>query len=140
MSTDPRELDSGGIAGPGGPHTAGGVVVDARRAVLPDATMVTTIDDPHGQHPAPLAAMSIAGRVNKSTDRVDIVFILNPDAAAAIITELIALGGRDIAARRAAALRDGVDATDLVADGWGAQLRIALDDRQERLAADGHTG
>lgn len=128
MTTDPRDLHGGGIAGPGGPRDEGGVIIDAERAVLPDGVTVSTIDD----HELPLAALVIEGRVNKSRDRVRLAFILNPDAAAALITELVALGSRDLDMRRAGGL--GGD----VPGGFGAQLRVALDDRMAKLQAEGH--
>jgi hypothetical protein len=87
-SSDPRVLRSGGIAGPGGPHDRGAVVVDTTNAVLLDHCDVALVDG------AGIVAMSLAGRINRSADRAKVLFLFDTDGAAAIITELLGLMGR----------------------------------------------
>lgn len=87
MTTDPRKIP-GGIAGPGGPHDRGGVVIDTRHAVLLETVDVSTLDE------ANAIAMSLGGRINRSKDRANVLFLFGTDGAAAIVTELIALMGR----------------------------------------------
>ena len=110
--TDPREL-GGDIVGPGGPHDEGGVLVDTRRAVMLDDVTVSTVDSNQGS----IIAMLLGGRINKSTDRASVLFLMPLDGAAAIITEFMALSAR-------AGAQD--------------QLMDAVDRRLDRLMEDGH--
>ena len=122
--TDPREL-GGDIAGPGGPHDRNAVVVNTERALLPDTLTVACFEQPlRPGLTQPLLAMVIEGRVNQTRDRARLMFILDPDAAAAIVTEIIGAASRDLEGRRS---------TGDVADGFGAQFRVALDERREAL-------
>lgn len=91
--TDPRKIQ-GSIAGPGGPHDMGGVILDARNAIILETVDVSTIDPDHGGRGQSALAMLLGGRVNQTQDRVNVLFILGTDGAAAIVTELIALYGR----------------------------------------------
>lgn len=92
----PTEL-GGRIAGPGGPQDRNGVVLDLTDAVLLDSTVVTLVEGRRtgGDVPGePLVALELTGRVNKSTDRADVLFLMDADGAAAIVTELLGLAGR----------------------------------------------
>lgn len=119
--TDPREL-GGDIAGPGGPRDRGQVVIDATRALLLHGMTVAAVDhtDP------PLIAAVLEGRVNKTPDTARVLLLLNPDAAAAIVSEIIMVASRDIDMRRP-------DGDGAVGAGFGAQFRVALDARTEAL-------
>jgi hypothetical protein len=87
---DPRKA-GGTIAGPGGPHDRDSVIIDSTNAVLLDHTNVCQMETNTGEH---IIAMALSGRINKTPERTEIVYLLGADGAAAIITELIALGGR----------------------------------------------
>lgn len=95
MSDDPRKL-GGGISGHGGPYDENAVVIDVRNAVILDGSGVAIVggvrdgvlDD------KPIAALTLQGRVNKTTDRVQILFLMNEDGAAGIITQLIGVMSR----------------------------------------------
>lgn len=89
MSTDPRDL-GGSIAGPGGPHDAGSVVIDASRALLPTYTGVCMVDDSSG----PLAAVEIRGRINRTADEAAVLMVAGPDALAAWVSQLVGLAAR----------------------------------------------
>jgi hypothetical protein len=119
--TDPRDL-GGDIAGPGGPRDRGQVVMDASRAILPTGLEVCAVDDTD----PPLLAALITGRVNQSTDQVRVMVLLNADAAAAIVSEIVGCAARDIDGRRAGGPEE-------VGAGFGAQFRVALDALQEAL-------
>lgn len=82
------------MAGPGGPHDRGGVVLDARNAVILETVDVSTIDPERGGRGQSALALVLGGRVNQTKDRVQVLFILGTDGAAAIVTELIGLYGR----------------------------------------------
>lgn len=91
--TDPRRIP-GSMAGPGGPHDEGGVVLDARNAVILETVDVSTIDPDRGGRGKSALAMVLGGRINQTKDRASVLFIFGTDGAAAIATELIALAGR----------------------------------------------
>lgn len=100
-SDDPRKLH-GAIVGPGGPHDFGEMIVDTRNAVLLDYTEVCTVDE------AGAIAMLLCGKINRSTDRVEVLFLFGTDGAASIITQLIALLGRAGGAEFAAQFLDDI--------------------------------
>ncbi len=94
MATDPRPL-GGAIAGPGGPRDKNAFVIDATHGVLLDGVEVVVVEPRRGDVPQPVClAMLLSGRVNHTTDRADVLFMFDVDGAAAIVTELIALGAR----------------------------------------------
>lgn len=88
-ATDPRRL-GGGIAGPGGAHDRGGVVIDTRNAVLHQGTTVAMVD---GAEQLTIA-LELEGRVNRSSDRARVLYLLPIDGAAALISELIGVVSR----------------------------------------------
>lgn len=109
MATDPRLL-KGGIAGPGGPHDRGSVVLDAERAVLLSDVTVCSVDTAQA---AQVLAMQLSGRINHSRDQAEVLFLFDAEGAAAIVTELLALAAR----MDASGLRDLIVARiELLAD------------------------
>ena len=90
--TDPRTL-GGDIAGPGGPYDRGGVVLNTENAILLDGTTVAMLDNPSDQRR--IIGMLLDGRINRSTDRAQTMYLFDADGAAAIITELVALTKRE---------------------------------------------
>jgi hypothetical protein len=91
VNTDPRTL-GGDIAGPGGPQDENAVVIDSTNAVLLDSTVVTIMGDRKTQQP--VMCMLLEGRINKSSDRAKVLYLFDTDGAAAIISELLAMGSR----------------------------------------------
>jgi len=91
ISGDPRKT-GGDIAGPGGPQDRDAVIIDTTDAVLLDHSTVTLIETPN--HTAPVLAMLLEGRINKTTDRARNLYLMNEDGAAALVSELIALAHR----------------------------------------------
>src|SRR4051812_32163144 len=69
-TTDPREL-GGEVSGPGGPFDEGQVIVDTSRAILQDHLEVVKIDNPSDGRE--IVALLISGRINRSTDRADVL-------------------------------------------------------------------
>lgn len=86
----------------GDPHARGGVILDARNAILLDHTDVSLIDTKREGDEQLAIALLLQGRVNFSHDRAQQLYLLNEDGAAAIITELHGLmdrAGPEFAAR-----------------------------------------
>lgn len=109
-NADPTTL-GGNISGPGGPHDFGAVVIDMTDVVLLEGMHASTVDTVrNGVNQGTAIYMQLDGRVNKTTRRVRVGFMMPPDGAAAIITELMAL-----------------------ADRFGAELRNDLIDRLSQL-------
>jgi hypothetical protein len=105
-TTDPREL-GGDIAGPGDPMERNSVVFDTRQAVLLDGVVMAVM---HGETSGDVAGVLLEGRVNRSSDRARVLFIMDGDGVASLITE-----GRSLVHR---ARRGGLDAiADQVAEG-----------------------
>lgn len=86
----------GSIAGPGGPYSVGDVVIDTSNAVLLDACEVAVVGGVRGGvlDPKPITALVLRGRVNKSDRRAEVLYLLNEDGAAGIVTELVAVAQR----------------------------------------------
>jgi len=115
--TDPRDLDSEGIVGPGDPHDMDGVVVDTTNAVLMDEVVVTAVGLKRATKPDKVAlALALGGRINMSGDRATVVYLFDMDGAASIVSELSALAGR-----------------------MGPEFAEALIDRMRKLADEGLT-
>jgi hypothetical protein len=97
LKLEPRDLRliKGRISGPGGAFDIGGVVIDTEGALLPDELFVSTIDpDDAATADAPLVAMEVAGRINRTQDRARLVMLGDVDLAASFITELYGLAAR----------------------------------------------
>jgi hypothetical protein len=113
-NTDPRTL-GGDIAGPGGPHDRGAVLLDMTDCVFLDAVDVAAVDGVRDGHGAGhMVYMTLGGRVNKTDRRAQVGYMLNTDGVAALITQLLALADRtgtsavkDLARRLAELHSDG---------------------------------
>lgn len=93
--SDPRVAGGGITDVAADPFAHGSVIVDTRNAVLMDAVEVSTIDTQvAGRSAGSALALVLSGRINKSQDRARILFLFGADGAAAIVTELLALGQR----------------------------------------------
>src|SRR5688572_32604818 len=87
-SSDPRAA-GGTIAGPGGPFDTGAVLFDTRRAVLLAHTQVAKVDNPSDGRS--FFGMELAGRINRSSDRAQVLYLFDADGAAAIVSQLVGL-------------------------------------------------
>ncbi len=93
---DPRAL-GGDIAGPGGPHDLNAVVVETTDAVLLDHMTVSIMHLGRRDEPGKVehaVGLLLEGRVNKTRDRTRVLYLVNADAAAALLTELVGLASR----------------------------------------------
>lgn len=105
---DPRQL-GGSIVGPGGPFDENAVVLDTRNAVLMEHVNVSLVGAVRGGQVAerPTLAMALEGRINKSSDRAEVLYLFDEDGAAAIVSQLVGLAvriGPEFAARLMARL------------------------------------
>lgn len=91
ISGDPRKA-GGDIAGPGGPRDRDAVIIDTTDSVLLDATTVSLMETQSDQ--GVILAALMEGRINQSTERSRVLYLMNGDGAAALITELLALAYR----------------------------------------------
>jgi hypothetical protein len=90
MTTDPRKAP-GSITG-GAPHERGTATIDATNAVLLDHIHTAMVEPSiKGNPQTPVVAMSLAGRINRTEDRADIVYLFDAEAAAALCADLIGL-------------------------------------------------
>lgn len=88
--TDPRELESPTRALPDGK-------VDYLRlenAVLLDYSEFSRLDARQGEEVTRAIAVRLSGRINKSDDRADLLFLTNVDGLAALMTEALNLAHR----------------------------------------------
>lgn len=118
---DVRKQRMGEMVG-GGPD----VLLDTERAVLLrglEVCLINTLKRHHdglqrGESTSEVnLAMRLYGRVNKSQDEASILFIMDADGAAAIVTELVALAAR-----------------------IGPEFAQLFQERLETLEAEGHMG
>lgn len=95
-ATDPRRVSGGSISGPGGPYGEDDVVVDVTNAVILDACEVTIVGGVRKGvlDPKPISCLLLSGRINKTTERAHVMFLMNEDGAAGIVTQLIGLASR----------------------------------------------
>jgi hypothetical protein len=93
-TTDPRR-PGGDIAGPGGPYDRNAVVVSTRDAVLLSHATVSTVETRRGDKRETSVALLLEGRINKTADESRVLYLLNVDGVAAIITELLGVGERE---------------------------------------------
>ena len=112
-SSDPRQL-RGDMAGPGGPHDIGGVVLDTTHAIILETIDVSTIDPDRGGRGQSGIALLLGGRINQSKNRARVLFLFGTDGAANIITELLALLGR----------KTHIDPTELLDDVLGRMAKL----------------
>lgn len=92
--SDPRaaQAPNAAIDVMGDPHAKGGVMLDARSAVLLDNSEVILVDTKRDEPPSMM--LVLRGRVNYSHDRVEHAYLYGPDGAAAIVSEHLGLAGR----------------------------------------------
>lgn len=72
----------------------GDAEIDVRRAVLLDGVTVAVVGtaDPTGAGRA--LAVNLEGRLNKSVERVDVLYLTDADGAASIVAEILGLAAR----------------------------------------------
>lgn len=115
--TDPRRL-GGDITGPRGPHEKGGAIIDTINAVILDYCEVAIGEKPN-DGTGDAITLLMAGRINGSRDQARILYVMNEDGAAALVTQIEAL------VRRGAS------------DGWAVRYERAKADREAEMYADG---
>lgn len=72
----------------------GDALIDASRAVLLDHTSVAIVGAVRQTGAETVIALELAGRVNHSTERSEVLYLMNADGAAGIISELIGVAHR----------------------------------------------
>lgn len=79
-----------------GPFSLGSVVLDLNRAVLLDALQIARVDvaHPEGAGADWITALVMHGRVNGSPDRANVLFLIDTDGAASLVTEILSLAAR----------------------------------------------
>lgn len=91
---DPRGRH-GDIAGPGGPYDEHAVVVDTTNAVILDYSTVSLIGFVRGgKEDETGVGLMLEGRINRTQDRTRVLYLMNGDGAAAIVTELLGVAKR----------------------------------------------
>lgn len=115
--SDPRaaQAPNASIDVAGDPHAKGGVMLDARSAVLMDGMEVILMDTKADEPPRMF--LVLRGRVNYSHDRVEHAYMYGADGAAAIVSQHIGLASR-------AAQHD---------ERFGDEFMRSLDERMENL-------
>lgn len=102
--TDPRTLHAEGIRELLGPRCREGDTefLDAHNAILHEYTQAAPIATYTDGQTAPgeaAIALTIGGRVNKSQDHVDVLFMTNTEGAASMLAEVVKaahqIGGKD---------------------------------------------
>lgn len=81
-----EQVLGGDIAGPGGPHDKGQIVINTRGALISDHITVAAIDELDVELPT---AILIEGRINRTPHRAKVVVIVNNDGVAGFISELV---------------------------------------------------
>lgn len=98
----------------GGRHET---IFDVRKAVLLERIDVALVEPyREGKPGGPALAMMLQGRINKTQEQARILYLINEDGAAALVSEVAALASR-----------------------IGPQFRERLLDRVQALIRDGHT-
>lgn len=119
--TDVRNKNLGAILGDG-PD----VLLDMERAVLLDGMEVCLVnvasnvmDQTQRAQPSENVRLAVRldGRINKTADRASVLFVMDEDGAAAIVTEIVALASR-----------------------IGPEFAARFQQRLETLAEEGHMG
>lgn len=91
---DPRKL-GGRIAGPGGPRERNAVVIDTTDAVLLDGLTVSLMEGyTNGEPQGLMFAAQMSGRINKTVDRAEVLYLMDEDGVAAIVTEILSCASR----------------------------------------------
>lgn len=100
-SDDPRQA-GGTIAGPGGPHDRNATVLDLTNALIVSGWVVAETElHRAGQATEQAVALVIEGHINrppdqrdKPADEVEFLNLLDGEAAASLVVDLVALAGR----------------------------------------------
>lgn len=91
---NPRKL-GGSIHSFGGPRERGASLLDLTDVVLMESMEICTVDNVRrGLLQEQAIFMTLKGRINKTTDYVNVGFIFGPDGGAALISEILALADR----------------------------------------------
>jgi hypothetical protein len=69
-------------------------LIDTTDAILLDETHVAVLGSMSMTGVETVIALELEGRVNRTTDRHDVLYLLNADGAAGIISELLGVAGR----------------------------------------------
>lgn len=72
----------------------GDALIDTRSAVLLEGVDVAVVGAVRKDGVETIIGLELSGRVNHSTERSDVLYLLDADGAAAIISELLGLAGR----------------------------------------------
>jgi hypothetical protein len=72
----------------------GDSLIDARSAVLLQEVTVVLVDSTSSEGTEPALAMELGGRINKTQQRSTVLYVMNEDGAAAIISQLLGLAHR----------------------------------------------
>lgn len=86
-----EQVLGGDIAGPGGAHDVGAVVVHTAGALILKYTTVARIDDSDDDL---ATAILLEGRINQTEHRTKALVLVNADGVAALISELVGFIGR----------------------------------------------
>lgn len=78
----------------GGSRDMAGAVIDMRNCVLIDGIEVCVVDKWSDGEKGDAMYMVLNGRINKTTDRTRVGYLMNTDGAAAIVSEFLALFDR----------------------------------------------
>lgn len=84
---------TGHIVG-GTPHGLGDALVDSTDAVLMDAVTVVVLGVADREGAGRAIGMELAGRVNKTDRRSNVLYVFDTDGAAAIVSQLLGLAAR----------------------------------------------
>ncbi|MDQ2624975.1 MAG: hypothetical protein M3Y20_07430 [Actinomycetota bacterium] len=78
----------------GTPYGRGDALVDASGAVLLDRVDVVLVSTMSPSGAGRALALELGGRVNKTTRRSSVLYVMDQDGAAAIVSELLGLAAR----------------------------------------------
>jgi hypothetical protein len=94
-TTDPRR-PGGDIVGPDSPYERNAALVDVRDSVLLEWVTVSVVKALRGdEEEEPAIALLLEGRINQTKERSRVLYVMNADAAAGIVTELVGIAKRD---------------------------------------------
>lgn len=80
----------------GGPREIGTALLDTTDAVLLEGTTVVRVGLPGDRSgdDAPTVGIMMEGRINRSQERSEVLYLFDWDGAAALVSELVALASR----------------------------------------------
>lgn len=94
-ATDPTTVPGTIVDALGDPYAMDGAVVDTSNAVLLDTSGAAIVHlTRQGKPDGNAIGLTLAGRVNQRTERAEVLFLFDEDAAAALIAELIGVTAR----------------------------------------------